>query len=93
LSEQFDAAPPGATSDGKGRVRARLGGSTSPGNARPGDTITRVITVSETLHQRLPSARHKGADPIADRAVSAGPNPSRQARPDPRQLTQSGAIV
>ena len=81
LSEHRDGAPAGAASCGETSMAPRLAASTSPGNARPGDTITGVIAVSDTLQQRLPSARHMGAGTLSPIAPSAR-GPIRPARPD-----------
>ena len=60
-----------------------MAGATTAEPARAGDTINLSIAVSDTLQQRLPSARYVGAGPHLDSAIGAGPKPSRQAPSDP----------
>ena len=60
-----------------------MAGATTAEPAGAGDTINLSIAVSDTLQQRLPSARYVGAGPHLDSAIGAGPKPSRQAPSDP----------
>jgi len=57
-------------------------GPMGPGSKCRDGTMTTSIAVSDTLQQRLPSARHMGAGPLSRSRRQRRPNPSRPARSD-----------